>query len=706
MRTRSSSNLIVESFTILKRCNRRRSKQIVKPELQTIKETLISTMADTCTMSELLQAPTEGYGDAIVLPPILAENFELKITSTLKYQNVSNEAIKLMLFLFYLDGATRIWLEKEPPRSILTWEDIAWDRFKYLLRKCPHHSFLELHQTDTFYNALTKSNQDSLNAAASGNLLNRTPRDALTVIKNTSKVRISRNKPIVSKVNTTTSSPSPSPDVTALTKIVKELVLMNKATLHATVKAIEETCVACGTYNQGGNRYHPQGDPNYRASNKMEPPSFPPSNVQNSQNYNQNRYNQNQGFNQQKGQNFNQGNNNYQAPNNQTQVGPSNDFSHYMKTNDVNMRAMQNQISNMKTELKNEFKTTMLNQNNELKNMMINELKNMMSSFIQMHSPSSSGSLPSNTVANLRGDKKAVTTRSGVTYKGSSIPPTSSPLPKDVEREPEATKDKVQSTSSESTTHVQPPIVQALILEPKSLLSNKEKLFELASTPLNENCLAALLKKLPEKLRDPGKFLIPCEFSELEECLALADLGVSINFMPLFESVNQINVIDVACEEYAQEVLGFLNSSTSGNLTPSDPTIATSSLSFTPFEGSDFILEEIETFLRTPNELSNLDDDYYDTEGDILYLEKLLNEDPSLNLPPMKNEDLEQVDVTMTTPSIEELPELKLKDLPSHLEYAFLDGTDKLPVIIYNELKDEENAAFLKVLKSHKWDIT
>nr|GEX02137.1 reverse transcriptase domain-containing protein [Tanacetum cinerariifolium] len=92
---------------------------------------------------------------------------------------------------------------------------------------------------------------------------------------------------------------------------------------------------------------------------------------------------------------------------------------------------------------------------------------------------------------------------------------------------------------------------------------------------------------------------------------------------------------------------------------------------FTPFEGSDFILEEIETFLRTPNELSTLDDDF-DPEGDIALIEKLLNEDPSPNLPLMKNKDLKQADVTMAKPSIEEPPELELKDLPSHLEYAFL----------------------------------
>ncbi|GKE57813.1 reverse transcriptase domain-containing protein [Tanacetum coccineum] len=176
------------------------------------------------------------------------------------------------------------------------------------------------------------------------------------------------------------------------------------------------------------------------------------------------------------------------------------------------------------------------------------------------------------------------------------------------------------------------------------------------------------------------------------------------------DKVQNTSLENVACEEYAQEVLGFLDSSTSGNPTPSDPIIASSSPSFTPFEGGDFILDEIETFLRTLEELSNLDDDYYDTEGDIRYLEKLLNEDPSSNLLPTKNDDLKQVDVTMTKPSIEEPPELELKDLPSHLEYAFLEGTDKLPIIISKELKDEEKAAFLKVLKSHKraiaWEIS
>ncbi|GKE37308.1 reverse transcriptase domain-containing protein, partial [Tanacetum coccineum] len=150
----------------------------------------------------------------------------------------------------------------------------------------------------------------------------------------------------------------------------------------------------------------------------------------------------------------------------------------------------------------------------------------------------------------------------------------------------------------------------------------------------------------------------------------------------------------------------FWDSSKSSNPTPSlDPIITTSSPSFTLFEGGDFVLEEIEAFLSNDSIPPGIDDADFDSEGDICLLEKLLNEDPSLNLPPMKNDDLKKVDVTMTKPSIAEPSELELKDLPSHLEYAFLEGTDKLPVIISNELKDEEKAALLKVLKSHKQAI-
>ncbi|GKF25741.1 hypothetical protein Tco_0081635, partial [Tanacetum coccineum] len=174
------------------------------------------------------------------------------------------------------------------------------------------------------------------------------------------------------------------------------------------------------------------------------------------------------------------------------------------------------------------------------------------------------------------------------------------------------------------------------------------------------------------------------------------------------KSVNRIDVIDVSCEEYAQEVLGYLDSSKSGNPTLSlYPILSTSFPSLTPFEGGDFILEEIEACLTNDFILPGIDDADFDPEGDIRLLEELLNNDPSSPLPP---KELHFEEIKMIKFSIDDPLELELKDLPSHLEYAFLEGTDKLPVIISKELKDEEKAALLKVLKSHKrafaWKIS
>ncbi|GKE39284.1 hypothetical protein Tco_1462689 [Tanacetum coccineum] len=227
MRTRSSSNLIVETFTIPKRHNRRRSKQIVEPKLRTIIETPVATMSDTRTMSELLQASTEGYGDAIVLPPILAENFELKVgllTLVTSSQFHGFERDDTHSHIRWFNKITSTFKYKNVPHEAI---NEAWDHFNDLLRRCPHHGFSELHQIDTFYNALTQSDQDSLNAAAGGNLLNRTPRDALTIIENKLKLLTLRNNPVVSKVSATTYSSTPVylQEITALTDVVKAMLL-------------------------------------------------------------------------------------------------------------------------------------------------------------------------------------------------------------------------------------------------------------------------------------------------------------------------------------------------------------------------------------------------------------------------------------------------------------------------------------------------
>nr|GEU92137.1 reverse transcriptase domain-containing protein [Tanacetum cinerariifolium] len=528
----------------------------------------------------------------------------------------------------------------------------------------------------------------------------------------------------------------------------------------------------------------------------------------------------------------------HQSPIPQPQVVTTTEFTNYMKANDAILKNMQ---TNM---------TSLTNSNLEL--------KNMFGQFTKMNTASSSGlkTLPSNIITNPKEYLKGITTRSGNAYQGTTIPTIYS-LPQVVERENEVTKDTVPPTNNESTKDVQPSVVQietlipnselvvapilgpvvapandykeiffkifkdfdlnisfadALILMPKfgptikSLLTNKAKLFELARTSMNEHCSAVLLKKLPEKLGDPGKFLIPCDFPGMDECLALADLGASINLMPLsvwnkislpklsltcmtleladrsisrpvgvaedvfvkvgtfhfsadfvivdfdadprvppilrrsflkteialidvYEgeltlrvakeavtfsldqtlrdsanydamSVNQIDLIDVACEEYSQEVLGF---SVSGNPTPSTKqVVSNSSPTLTPFGDNDFLLEETNAFLAIDDEpiSSKIDDRYYDSEGDILLLEEFLNDDPSS--PPLLSQELKVVEPTNEKSFIDEPPVVKLKDLPPHLEYAFLEGNDKLPVIIAKDLKDEEKTALIKVLTSHK----
>nr|GEX17289.1 reverse transcriptase domain-containing protein [Tanacetum cinerariifolium] len=474
-------------------------------------------MSDNRTMEVMLQAPTEGYGDAIVVPNILAENFEIRIgllsliqanqfhgfesnnphdhirsfnriTSTLKFRDVPNDAIKLMLFPYSLEGAAKIW----------------------------------------------------------------TPRDALTIVENKSKVRYSRNKLVASKVSTTSSDSSSSMDarIDKLTVTISNLVK---------------------TFNK-----------------KMTTPATDTA------------------------------------------------------------------------------------------------------------STSGSSLLPSNTIANPKGDLKAITTRSGVSYDGPLIPPPFSSLPKVVERVPDVTKDTPKPTIpylSRVTKqklrekddnlalkfveifrklHFDLSFVDALLHMPKfalmfkSLLNIKEKLFDLATTPMNENCSAVILKKLPEILGDPIKFLIPCYFLELDECLALADLVVDHVVdprVPLIlerpflwtgqvlidvygeeltlhvndeavtfkidqtskysyndaELINRIDVIDVACQEYVQEIEACLTS----KLIP-----------------------------------PGINDTDLDLEEDIRLLDELLNSDPSSSPLPPKELNMEEIKTVKS--SIDEPLELEL----------------------------------------------
>ncbi|GKD19768.1 reverse transcriptase domain-containing protein [Tanacetum coccineum] len=401
----------------------------------------------------------------------------------MKFLNVPSTSVKLMLFPFSLEGAARIWLEKEPPRSILTWDDLV---SKFINKFFPPSKTTNLRNEimrfqqrfdETFYNALNSNDQDSLNSAAGGNFLDKMPRDCLRIIESKSKVRNSRNKPVVAKVSSSSSTPGISPDVAELKDMVKALLLdkKNQSQAPATVKAVEESCVTCGgahSYRNcpatDGNVYRDniqeyvsqaaaanfnQGNTGYRApiANQIRPPGFPP--VQQNQGNNQNRYNQNRGNNYNQGQIYRPPINQppvHQAPAPQTQGVSKDDFQNYIKANDAVMRNMQNQTQNMQNQMTN--------------------LTDLLTKFMNSNtaSTSGSGSLPSNTIANPKSDLKAITTRSGVSYQGPTIPTTSSSPPKVVERETEVTKDMVPPTNNGSTKDVQTPVVQVQPQVPNS----------------------------------------------------------------------------------------------------------------------------------------------------------------------------------------------------------------------------------------------
>nr|GEX54044.1 reverse transcriptase domain-containing protein [Tanacetum cinerariifolium] len=636
---------ITTNVTIPRRRQRKQISNIVEPKFRTMAD---NQVFDNRTMAQMLQAPIEGYKDAIVVPPINANNFELKqtlinlvqsnqftgrqdphnhlrffnkVTSTFRDPEVPNTTIKLFLFPFSLEGEARTWLDKEPPRSIITWEDLvskfinqffppskttylrneiinflqkpnetfnkAWERFKDLLRRCPHHGFFELHQLDTFYNTLNPNDQDALDSAAGGNFLDKIPRECLSIIESKSK---SLNDMKASFVTPT-----------------------------APIKAVEEVCVTC------------------RANHS---------------------------------------------------------YNHCPLTSGNEFPIFHDNIQ--------QFQTAAVG------------------NFIQ---------------------------------------------------------------GNHALIHM--PKFAPMF---KNFLNNKVKLIELTKTPLNENCSAVVLKKLPEKLGDPGRFLIPCDFSEFDNCLALADLGASINLMPLsiwkklrlptlndtemvleladrtiskptgvaenvfvkvekFYFLADFVVLDFIADPRVLLILGrpFLSTAhplidvyegeitlrhdeqsltlkcvANGNPTPYyEPIVSNSSLTLTHSNESDFLLlEEAGAFIAIDDETisSEIDATYYDPEGDILILEALLNSDPLTPLPNQKDyfpevhKDLKVIEPKNNKSSNDEPHEVELKDLPPHLEYAFLGDNNKWPVIIAKDLSVDEKTALLKVPESQKqaiaWKLT
>nr|GFB14379.1 reverse transcriptase domain-containing protein [Tanacetum cinerariifolium] len=571
-----------------------------------------------------------------------------------------------------------IWLEKEPPRSILTWDDLvtrfinqffppskttnlrneiarfqqrfdesfyeAWDHFNDLLRACPHHGFSELHQLDTFYNALNVNDHDSLNSVAVDNFLDKMPRECLKIIESKSKVCQSRAKAVVAKFN--------------------------------------------------------------------QPPAYQaPA---------------------------------YQAHIPQTQSVSKTNFESYVKANDAVLRNMQNQGQNLQIQMANltdmlsKFvssntasssgsrilhSNTITNPKEDLKGITTRSGVAYQGPIIptpskavkqgtevtkdQVQTPSSQSTAPIQPLV-VQSETQTLVFEPVVALVSAPMPNLKPSIPYPSRRDNERRRDQANEQIEKfyeifKDMSFEICFTDALILMPKfsstlkALIGNKEKLSEMARTPMNEHCSAVILNKLPRKLGDPDKFLIPCEFSGMDECLAFANLGASINLMPLFVweglslpklnstcmtleladrsvskpigitkyvsvkvgvfhfqadfvvvdfepdprvplilrscflktgralidvhkgeltlrieneaitynldqtarysanynqmTTNKIDVIDMACEEYSQEVLGFSDVTVSGNPTPyDDPIISTTSPTLTSFGDSDFLL--------------------------------------------------------------------------------------------------------------------
>nr|GEY75271.1 DNA-directed DNA polymerase [Tanacetum cinerariifolium] len=485
-------------------------------------------------------------------------------------------------------------------------------------------------------------------------------------------------------------------------------IVSKKVVTPATVKAVEESCVTCG-----GNHAH----------------------------YNCDTTNSNQSS-------------VCAATGTYNQVVPQNRASNHMAPPSFALGSFSKQEENLTKKLND-------------------DMRSILGSFFQ-NQASTSGTNLSNTIPNPKGEMKAITTRSGVTYEGPLISTNPSPkktLPKpnipyplrlnDQKLCEKATNQMEKFFQIFQDLHFDISFADALLLMPElastieSLLANKDKLFELDKIPLNENCSAMLRKKHPEKLGDPGKFLIPCDFLGMDVCHTLADLGASINLLPL-SIWKKLSLPELTPTRMTLELAN--RSITRPKGVAEDVFVKVGKFHFP----TDFVVVDFEVDPRVPLILGRsflrIGRALIDVYGEEITLRvndeavtfnlnqttrySSTYDDMSVAIPPrilsllfmtlllpplrlrevasfleeneayLKDESIspEQGEVAKEKSSIKEPLELELKDLPSHLEYAYLEGADNLHVIIGKDLKDDEKEAFLKVLKSHKraiaWKIT
>nr|GEU86523.1 reverse transcriptase domain-containing protein [Tanacetum cinerariifolium] len=668
----------------------------------------------------------------------------------------------------------------------------AWERYKLSIYRCPNHNMLPVTQIDTFYNGLTLRHRDTINAAAVGTFMKRRPEECYDLIENMNAHHNDWDtSPPLSKLKM----------YMPLEPIIKVVVLTN-------LKESRKQSWNSSGEQQGRNQFFQGASHGQNSPLAYQAPAYQALSYQALV---------------------------HQALIPQPQVVTTTEFTNYMKANDAilkNMQTNMTSLTNSNLELKNMFgqfmkmntasssgsgtlsSNTITNPKEDLKGITTQSgnvykgptipTTSSLPKVVEHETEVTKDMVPS---TNNRSTKDVQPPVVQIETPISNSKPVVAPVSEPIKAPVSALKPNLKpSIPYPSRLHDQKlcdktndqkekffkifqdldfniSFMDGLIFMPKfgptikSLLTNKDKLFELARTPLNEHCSAVLLKKLPKKLGDPVKFLIPCDFLRMDECLALADQDASINLMPLsvwnklslpelspmcmtleladrsisrpvgvaddvyvkvgtFHFSVDFVVVDFDADSRVPLILerSFLKIGCAlidvyeGELTlrvgkealvnntlkkfwifcewqspPStEPVISNSSPTLTPFGDNNFLIEETDAFLAIDDEAisSEIDESYYDSEGDILPLEEFLNDDPSS--PPLPPQELKVVEPTNEKSSIDEPPVVELKDLPPHLEYAFLEGDDKLPIIIAKDLNDEEKTALIKVLKSHK----
>nr|GEX26916.1 reverse transcriptase domain-containing protein [Tanacetum cinerariifolium] len=644
----------------------------------------------SCTDPTLLndsKMATEGNDD-LPVPDLRTMKELCQPSLNSRVNGVTDDALRLYLFPHSLTHHATVWFDRLPRNSINTFEKMAkmflgkyfppsmvtklrneitnfrqrpneslfeaWEHYKLSIDRCPNHNMLPVTQIDTFYNGLTLRHRDTINAAAGGTFMKRRPKECYVLIEN---MTAHHNNWVTSAQRSESSSSITSSFDTKIAALKAKMAEINKNIMRVLQvnKQVKAVTPNCETY--GG------------------PHSFSdcPATVGNTQNVYAARAYQGNSYQPQGNRNLlrtktgiketiilqgitKEGTNSSKELT--KQVVTTNEFTNFMKANDAILKNMQTNMSSLT--------------NSNL------ELKNMFGQFMKMNTTSSSGSrtLPGNIITNPKEDLKDITTRSGTPYHGPTIPTTSSSIPLVVEREIEATKDTVHPTNNGSTEDVQP-----LVVPTESQILNSEP----------------VIAPIIEPIASP---------------VTLADLGASINLMPL--SVwNKLSLPDLSPTCMTLDLAGRLISHPVGIV--EDVFVKVGTFYFP----ADFVVVDFDadprvplilgrSFLKTKRALIDVFEevlDFFDViaSGNATPYYDSIVSTTFLTLTPFGESDfLLKDDPTASEVDHDEPLEVKVKDLPPHLEYIFLEGDDKFPVIIIKDLSVEEKTALITVLKSHK----